>query len=54
MAHDSLDDEVEHMNAWDATTYEGKDTILRVVREEADRFMDLAGPARRLGSTHRL
>jgi uncharacterized protein (TIGR03083 family) len=31
------------MNAWDATSYEGKDTILRVVREEADRFMGLAG-----------
>jgi uncharacterized protein (TIGR03083 family) len=31
------------MNAWDATTYQGKDTILRVVREEADRFIDLAG-----------
>ena len=31
------------MNAWNATTYEGKDTILRVVREEADRFIDLAG-----------
>ena len=31
------------MNAWDATTYEGKDTILRVVRDEAERFMDLAG-----------
>ena len=30
------------MNAWDATTYEGKDTILRVVRDEADRFIDLA------------
>lgn len=31
------------MNAWDATTYEGKDTILQVVRGEAERFMDLAG-----------
>jgi len=31
------------MNAWDATSYEGKDTILRVVREEADRFIELAG-----------
>jgi uncharacterized protein (TIGR03083 family) len=43
MAQDSLDEEVEQMNAWDATTYEGKDTILRVVREEADRFIELAG-----------
>ena len=31
------------MNAWDATSYEGKDTILRVVQEEADRFIALAG-----------
>jgi uncharacterized protein (TIGR03083 family) len=31
------------MNAWDAMTYEGKDTILRVVRDEADRFLELAG-----------
>ena len=31
------------MNAWNATTYEGKDTILRVVRDEAERFIDLAG-----------
>ena len=31
-----LDEEDEHMNAWDATAYEGKETILRVVREEAD------------------
>jgi uncharacterized protein (TIGR03083 family) len=32
------------MNAWNATTYEGKDTILRVVREEAERFFALAEP----------
>lgn len=31
------------MNAWDATTYEGKATILRVVREEAARLISLAG-----------
>ncbi len=30
------------MNAWNAMTFEGKDTILRVVREEADRFFKLA------------
>jgi uncharacterized protein (TIGR03083 family) len=30
------------MNAWDATTYEGKETILRVVREEAGRLIELA------------
>jgi uncharacterized protein (TIGR03083 family) len=30
------------MSQWDATTYEGKDTILRVVREEAERFFALA------------
>jgi uncharacterized protein (TIGR03083 family) len=29
------------MGEWDATTYEGKDTILRVVRTEADRLFDL-------------
>src|SRR3954467_519897 len=28
---------------WDATSYEGKDTILRVVRNEAERFFALAG-----------
>jgi uncharacterized protein (TIGR03083 family) len=28
--------EVSGMGEWDATTYEGKDTILRVVRREAD------------------
>lgn len=31
------------MNAWDATTYEGKETILRVVRDEAARLTELAG-----------
>ena len=30
------------MGAWDATTYEGKDTILRVVRAEAARMFSLA------------
>jgi hypothetical protein len=29
------------MNAWNAMTYEGKDTILRVVRREAEQFYDL-------------
>ena len=29
------------MGKWDATTYEGKDTILRVVREEAEKTFDL-------------
>jgi uncharacterized protein (TIGR03083 family) len=33
------------MGEWDATTYEGKDTILRVVREQADGFFKLAEPA---------
>jgi uncharacterized protein (TIGR03083 family) len=32
------------MNEWNATTYEGKDTILRVVRAEADRLIALAEP----------
>lgn len=32
------------MSQWDATTYVGKDTILRVVREEAERFFALAEP----------
>jgi uncharacterized protein (TIGR03083 family) len=31
------------MGEWDATSYEGKDTILRVVREEAERMFALAG-----------
>jgi uncharacterized protein (TIGR03083 family) len=30
------------MSEWDATSYEGKDTILRVVREEAQRMFALA------------
>jgi uncharacterized protein (TIGR03083 family) len=30
------------MSAWNAMTYEGKDTILRVVNEEAQRFFRLA------------
>ena len=32
------------MSEWNATTYEGKDTILRVVRREAERFFALASP----------
>jgi uncharacterized protein (TIGR03083 family) len=32
------------MGVWDATTYEGKDTILRVVRREAEQFFALAAP----------
>jgi uncharacterized protein (TIGR03083 family) len=32
------------MNHWDATSYEGKDTILRVVRDEAERLFALAEP----------
>ncbi|MGZ4428942.1 MAG: maleylpyruvate isomerase family mycothiol-dependent enzyme [Nocardioidaceae bacterium] len=32
------------MSEWNATTYEGKDTILRVVRHEAERFFALAEP----------
>jgi len=30
------------MSAWNAMTYEGKDTILRVVREEAERMFTMA------------
>jgi uncharacterized protein (TIGR03083 family) len=30
------------MTTWDAMSYEGKDTILRVVRAEADRFYEMA------------
>src|SRR4051795_5349675 len=33
--------EVCGMGKWDATTYEGKDTILRVVREEAQKTFEL-------------
>jgi len=32
------------MGEWDATTYEGKDTILRVVREAANRLFALVEP----------
>ncbi len=32
------------MGEWDATSFEGKDTILRVVRAEADRMFALAEP----------
>ena len=32
------------MSEWNAMTYEGKDTILRVVRSEAQRFFALASP----------
>jgi uncharacterized protein (TIGR03083 family) len=32
------------MNEWDATSYAGKDTILRVVRDEAERLFALAEP----------
>ena len=35
------------MSEWNAMTYEGKDTILRVVREEAERFFALAERRRR-------
>ena len=30
------------MSEWNAMTFEGKDTILRVVRHEAERFFALA------------
>jgi uncharacterized protein (TIGR03083 family) len=30
------------MSEWDATSYEGKDTILRVVRDEAERLFEMA------------
>jgi uncharacterized protein (TIGR03083 family) len=33
------------MGEWDATSYEGKDTILRVLRGEAERMFALADPA---------
>jgi len=32
------------MSEWNAMTFEGKDTILRVVRQEAERFFALASP----------
>ncbi len=31
------------MGEWDAMSYEGKDTILRVVRQQAQRMFALAG-----------
>jgi hypothetical protein len=33
------------MSEWDATSYAGKGTILRVLRSEADRMFALAEPA---------
>ena len=30
------------MSEWNAMTYEGKDTIMRVVHDEAERFFALA------------
>ena len=36
------DRKVLGMSEWNAMTYEGKDTILRVVRDEAERFFALA------------
>jgi hypothetical protein len=30
------------MSEWDATSYEAKDNLLRVVRQEAERFFALA------------
>lgn len=32
------------MSSWNAMTYDGKDTILRVVRREAEQFFTLASP----------
>ena len=37
------------MSEWNAMTYEGKDTILRVVRQEAERLFALAEEPERLG-----
>jgi uncharacterized protein (TIGR03083 family) len=33
------------MNSWNAMTFEGRDNMLRVVRQEARRFFELARPA---------
>jgi uncharacterized protein (TIGR03083 family) len=41
----SLCNEVDEMSQWNAMTFEGKDTILRVVREEADGLFALAEQA---------
>src|SRR5665647_2725678 len=32
------------MNSWNAMTFEGRDNLLRVVRQEAKRFFELASP----------
>ena len=43
------------MTEWNAMTYEGKDTILRVVREQAEGFFKLAeGLGIELGSNERI
>src|SRR5439155_23742488 len=34
--------EEPHMSAWNAMTYEGKETILQVVRDEAERMFAMA------------
>ncbi len=40
------------MGEWHATSYAGKDTILTVLRDEADRLFALAEPSRRVGGSH--
>ena len=32
------------MNSWNAMTFEGRDNLLHVVRQEAKRFFELASP----------
>ena len=32
------------MSSWNAMTYEGRDTLLRVVRQEAKSFYEMASP----------
>ena len=41
------------MSEWNAMTYEGKDTILRVVRDEAEAHVRAGRPARGLGAADR-
>jgi uncharacterized protein (TIGR03083 family) len=38
----TLDTKGAEMSSWNAMTYDGKDTILRVVRREAEQFFELA------------
>ena len=39
----AAEEELKQAMSWNAMTYEGKDTVLRVVRDQAESFFTLAG-----------